>query len=319
MATRQPSKYRPTSSNGSSPATRPKTSYRLFSNRLVAPNGQFNVERQGHSWSPWHDPYHLFLTLPWVHFLSLIGFLYCAANVLFALLYLAGGNGIANADPGDFGDAFFFSVQTMASIGYGAMYPTTLYTNVIVTIEALTGLLGLAMGTGLMFARFSRPTARILFSNVAVVAPHNQVPTLMFRTANQRYNRILEAQIQLILVCNEMTLEGEFMRRFYDLSLVRSRSAIFALSWTAMHPINPDSPLYGKTSEDLEQMEAELVVTLTGLDETFSQTIHARHSYIPSELRWNQRFADIFSVTPEGRRIIDYRYFHETMALSSGL
>jgi inward rectifier potassium channel len=282
--------------------------------RLIDPKGRMSVVRMGPHQAPiWRDPYHLLLTIPWISFLGMLSLLYIFTNALFALAYLLGGDGIENAHPGSFGDAFFFSVQTMASIGYGAMYPKTPYANVLVTIESLVGLLGLAMGTGLMFARFARPTARVLFSRVAVITTHDEQPVLMFRTANQRHNQILEAQMRLTLVRNEINREGQFMRRFYDLNLVRSHSPIFALTWTAMHPIDQSSPLYGMQPENFDEMEAELVVTLTGLDETFSQTIHARHSYIASEVLWNMKFADILSRLPDGRRAIDYSLFHEVM------
>jgi inward rectifier potassium channel len=299
--------------------TRRSTDQNLSSSprpRLVNPKGGMNVVKLGAvrtSW--WRDPYHLLLTISWPRFLGLLSLLYIAANALFAIAYLLGGDGIKNAQPGSFADAFFFSVQTMASIGYGAMYPDTPYANILVTIEALVGLLILAMGTGLMFARFARPTARIMFSKVAVIVPQDQVPTLMFRAANQRYNQVLEAQVRMTLVRNVITTEGEAMRRFYDMRLVRSQTPIFALTWTAMHPIDSDSPLYGITPEALEEMEAEIVITMTGLDETFAQTIHARHSYIPPEILWNMRFNDILLRLPDGRRAIDYNRFHEVVPL----
>ncbi|MCP2730293.1 ion channel [Limnofasciculus baicalensis] len=272
-----------------------------------------NIIRQGSSHSLWHDPYHLLLTIDWYWFLGLIGLAYIMTNALFALLYLAGGDCIQNARHGYFWDAFFFSVQTMASIGYGAMYPLRecTYTNILVTIESITGLMVLTVATGLMFARFSRPTAKVLFSRVAVISPYNGVPTLMFRTANQRHNQILQAELQVTLVRNQVTLEGEFMRRFYDLKLVRSQSLVFALTWTAMHQIDRGSPLYGATAESLAQMEAEIVIMLTGIDDTVSQAIHARYSYMAEELLWNHRFVDILVRKGDGGSVIDYTRFHD--------
>ncbi|MGQ4646043.1 ion channel [Lyngbya aestuarii] len=272
-----------------------------------------NILIKGSSSGYWRDPYHLLLTLEWFPFLALIAVSYVLTNALFALLYLAGGDCIENARPGSLADTFFFSVQTMASIGYGAMYPRTDYANVLVAIEALAGLTGLSMATGLMFARFSRPTARVLFSQVAVVAPYNGVPTLMFRAANERRNQILEAQMGVSLVRNEITAEGYFMRRFYDLKLVRSQTSIFSLTWTVMHKIDESSPLCGFTVESLDEAEAEIVVTLTGLDETVSQTIHARHSYIGSEILWGKSFVDILLRGRDGRRVIDYSRFHDVL------
>lgn len=281
--------------------------------RLVNRDKQrrFDVERRGGSDSYWRDPYHLLLIIDWPWFLAVIALGYILINVLFALLYLLGGDCIENARPGYLQDAFFFSVQTMSSIGYGAMYPRTDYANVLVAIEALAGLTGLSMATGLMFARFSNPTARVLFSRVAVITLYNGVPTLMLRTANERRNQILEAQVKLSLLCDEVTKEGNFMRRFYDLKLVRSETPIFALTWTIMHPIDHNSPLYGITPELFAKMRSEIIVTLTGLDETVSQTIHARYSYIEGEILWNMCFADLFSQKRDGRWLIDYNRFHE--------
>lgn len=272
------------------------------------------VRRSGKQY-PWSDLYHLLLTLPWPLLLTLIAATYLVANVVFAFAYLAGGDCIENAQPGNFLDAFFFSVQTMASIGYGAMYPKTTYAHAVVTIEALVGLLGIAIGTGIMFARFSRPTARVLFSDVAVVGPYEGIPTLMFRAANQRNNQIVEAQVRMTLVRNEVTAEGQFMRRFYDLKLIRGQTPIFALTWMIMHQIDETSPLYGMTAESLAEVEGEIVVTMTGLDGTVSQTVHARHSYIAREIMWNTRFVDILSLTADGQRSIDYTHFHQVIPL----
>lgn len=275
-----------------------------------------DVVRKGLSYSRWrYDPYHILLTLSWAKFIALVSFGYIIANALFALLYIAGGNGIENARPGNFFDAFFFSVQTMASIGYGAMYPKTGYANVLVTVESIVGLFALTMASGIMFARFSLPKAQVIFSRVILITPYNGLPTLMFRVANKRKNWILEAQVRVTLVKNEYTKEGDFMRRFYDLSLVRSESPLFSLSWLVMHEINEDSPLYGVTPQQMIDDEMEIVATFSGIDETVSQTIHARHSYVVEETVWNMRFADILSRTKDGQRAIDYSVFHDTVPL----
>jgi len=279
--------------------------------RIVKRDGRLNIVGFDAWYSYWRDPYHLLLTIPWHGFLALIIVGYFASNFLFALIYLAGGDCIANARPGSLSDAFFFSVQTMNTIGYGTLYPRTFYANIVVTVESLIGLLGVAMGTGLAFARFSRPTARVLFSHVAVIAPFDGVPTLMFRAANQRRNQIVEAQMRVRLVRDEVNQEGEFMRRFHDLKLVRSQNPVFSLSWTAMHPIDEHSPLYGVKAETLAETETMLVITLSGLDETVSQIIHARHSFVAKEILWNMGFVDIVSKTEEGHRFIDYSRFHD--------
>ncbi len=283
--------------------------------RLVSPDRHINIIRIGVSRWDWDDLYHLLITLSWPKFFGLITLLFILTNTLFAIAYLAGGDCIQNAEPGAFKDVFFFSVQTMATIGYGTMSPNTLYANGIVAIEALVGLLGVAMITGLAFSRFARPTAKVLFSRIAVIAPYNGIPTLIFRVANQRYNQILEAEIAVTLARDEITAENQSMRRFYDLNLIRRKSPIFALSWTVMHPIDDSSPLYGFTTEELAQEQVELLVTLTGLDETVSQVIHARHSFIASEILSNMRFVDIISVLPDGRRCVNYHVFHDVIPL----
>jgi inward rectifier potassium channel len=264
-------------------------------------------------YSYWRDPYHLILTIPWHGFTALVVGTYFGTNVLFALLYLAGGDCVANAAPGSFEDRFFFSVQTLGSIGYGAMYPQTTYANWIVTIESLLSLTGIALLTGLAFARFSNPTARVVFSNVATISPHESVPTLSFRTANKRRNQILEAQLKVYLLRDELTAEGQYLRRIHDLRLVRDRSPSFVLSWLALHPIDPDSPLYGVTPEDLQDTNSTVVVTLSGVDETVTQMMYARHTYAPQDIFWNYRFVDMVSKAENGDRYLDYKLFNDVV------
>jgi len=265
---------------------------------------------------PWFgDLYHFMLRLSWCSFLLGGVALYIAANAVFALLYLLQPGAIGNARPGSFADAFFFSVQTIATIGYGQLVPATLYANLLVTIETATGLMFLAIATGLVFARFSRPTARMLFSRIAVIGPHNGQPTLSLRLANQRRNQILQAEVAATLVRDERTEEGVLIRRFYDLTLSRYRSPVFALTFTVMHVIDRDSPLYGASAAALEAQNAELVVTASGIDETIAQRVHARTSYLPDEILWGHRFVDVIGWTEDGRRVIDYRGFHDTVPL----
>ncbi|MGC2413334.1 MAG: ion channel, partial [Stellaceae bacterium] len=267
---------------------------------------------------PWFgDLYHFMLRISWCSFLFGGVGLYILANAGFALLYLLQPRAIANARPGSVADAFFFSVQTMASIGYGQMYPATLYANLIMTLEAASGLLILALATGLVFARFSRPTARILFSRVAVIGPHNGRPTLSLRLANQRRNQILQAEVAATLVRDERTEEGVLIRRFYDLRLARTRSPVFALTFTVMHEIDKDSPLWGASAASLAAQNTELVVTASGIDETIAQRVHARTSYLPHEILWDHRFVDVIGWTDDGRRVINYRGFHDTVPLKA--
>ena len=261
--------------------------------------------------SPLGDLYHSLLTSSWRSFFGLVLAAYLGANAFFALGYLAIGDGIEEARPGSFADAFFFSVQTMATIGYGKMAPRGLSANALVAVEALVGLLGLALVTGMVFAKFSRPTAKVVFSRVAVISAFDGTPSLMFRMANARGNQIVEAQVHLVFLRTERTPEGEEVRRVYDLPLRRSRSAFFQLTWLAVHPIDASSPFHGETTESLRAKEVDLVVSLTGLDGTLSQTVHARHGYSPDEILFGHRFVDVLTWAPDGRRAIDYRKFHD--------
>jgi inward rectifier potassium channel len=285
--------------------------------RILDRDGRINIVRTGAPNSFVGDLYHFLLITSWLRLLALFVLSYLAANAVFAGLYVLGGDSIEGARPGSFADAFFFSVQTMATIGYGKMVPRTLWAHTLVTVESFVGLMGLALATGMIFAKFSRPTARVLFSRHAVITTRDGVPCLMFRMANQRGNQIVEARIHVVLARNETTLEGESLRRLYDLEMMRAQNALFALSWTAIHPLIEDSPLHRATPESLAADEAEIIVSLTGLDETFSQTVHARHSYVADEIAWGARFVDILSRTPDGRRRVDYTRFHDVIRADS--
>lgn len=283
--------------------------------RIVTFGGQIEFVLQGLLYPWWKDLYHWLITMSWPIFLALVVAGYGVVNSLFAMLYVWGGDCIANAQVGAFWDAFFFSVQTMATIGYGAMYPKTPYANALVAIEALVGMVSVAMGTGLMFARFSRPTARVIFSRNVLVKQHNGQPVLMFRTANQRGNQILEARLWVTLVRDERSLEGEEMRRIHDLNLLRDRTPFFALSWTAIHPLDDHSPLRDMTPDWLIASNTLIQITLTGTDETLGQTVHARHNYTAEQVLWNYRFVDIFCRASDGRHYINYDRFHDVCPL----
>jgi inward rectifier potassium channel len=259
------------------------------------------------------DAYHVLLNARWSTVLAGFALAYVAANAMFAAAYLVGGDDIAHARPGSLLDAFFFSVQTMTTIGYGDMAPTTLYANVLVVLEAFLGLVSFALTTGLFFAKFSRPTARVLFSRVAVVSRRDGVLSLMLRMANERANQVLEAQVHLALARTETTIEGERVRRFYDLELARTRTPLFMLTWTVIHPITEQSPLHGATRESLLASDGEIIVSVMGVDETFSQVIHARYAYLADDIVWGARFADIMSLLPDGRRHVDYARFHDVV------
>ncbi len=261
------------------------------------------------------DLYHYLLTASWPMLIVLITGFFFLANVLFALGYYWDG-GIENAHSGSFADMFFFSVQTMATIGYGKMEPVTLFSNILVSFEALFGLLGLAMMTGLTFSKFSRPTARVRFSRYAVIGPRDGKTSLLIRMANVRANRIVEAQIHLVFSRMEMTLEGDSIRRFYELPTTRNRSPLFMLSWTAVHPITEDSPFFAQSRESLAHCSPQLVVSITGLDQTFSQTVHARHAYKMEEIVWGARMFDVLKTAPDGTQSVDYSHFDDIEMLT---
>ncbi|WP_216839338.1 ion channel [Caulobacter sp. S45] len=257
------------------------------------------------------DVYHRLLTLSWWRFFLLWVGIYLGVNFVFAVLYWVQPGGLINARPWSFEDAFFFSVQTLGTIGYGTMSPHSTFANLLVTAEAFFSLALTAVGTGLIFARISRPTARVMFSRIAVVTPRDGVRTLMFRAANTRVNQILEAEVSISLARTVTTLEGISYRGFYALQPLRSRSPLFALSWTVMHVIDETSPLYGVDDAALLAENAELIVVISGVDETFAQRIHTRHSYLPHEIRWDRGFADILTMDEHGHRVIDYGRFHD--------
>ncbi|HKT52842.1 MAG TPA: ion channel [Caulobacteraceae bacterium] len=256
------------------------------------------------------DLYHRVLTMSWWRFTLLMAAVYLGANAVFAELYLIDPRGVAGARPGAFADAFFFSVQTLSTIGYGAMVPKSLYANCVMTAEAFFALGIVALATGLIFARVSRPTARVMFSRVAVIVPYEGAPTLMFRAANQRGNQILEAEASVNLLRETISPEGQIFRRFQALPLLQAKSPMFTLSWTMMHRIDDASPLSGETAQSLMDRGAEIVVSLSGVDDIFAQRIYARHAYLPEEIVWDRPFEDVLSFDEVGRRVVDYTRFH---------
>jgi inward rectifier potassium channel len=260
----------------------------------------------------WEDAYHLFLTAPWWRVVVGIVAAYLATNLAFAAAYAEVG-GIENLERGDFAGAFFFSVQTIGTIGYGRLAPVSFGANMLVVIESLLGLLGFALATGLMFAKFSRPTSRVLWSRCAVVTVWDGAPALLFRMANRRKSQIVEAQMSVALLVSDTTAEGNSIRRIHDLKLLRSRSPFFALTWTAIHPLTPDSPFAARSREELRKGDALVVASLTGLDETMMQTVHSRRAYAIEDIVWNARFADVIGTLPDGRQGVDYRKFHDVV------
>jgi inward rectifier potassium channel len=272
--------------------------------------GGVDVLKYGVPRRPLQDLYYFLLTSPWWVLFALILLVYLTTNALFATVYVLDG-GIENARPGSFRDAYFFSVQTMATIGYGKMVPESTLSNIVVTLEALFGLVTLALATGLMFAKFSQPRARVIWSRNAVITSRDGVRSLIVRLANERSTGLVEAQLRLVLLREEVTAEGESIRRFHSLPLARSSTAVFALSWTAIHPIDSASPLYGATNDSLRAGNALIVASLLGLEEATAQTVHARHTWTADQVLIDHRFRDIFAFNPAGVRTVDYALFHD--------
>lgn len=270
-----------------------------------------DVVRVGTSTPYLADLYHLLLVCSWRRLLLTIASVYAAINASFAALYVAGGDCLAGARPGSFADAFFFSVQTFSTIGYGTMAPKTAYASAVVTLEAFVGLITVAMATGLMFAKFSRPTARVLFSDKMLVGTRNGKPTLMLRMANERGNDLIEATFRVTVLKPEVTDEGETIRKLHDVKLIRSDTPLFTVSFTAFHVIDEESPLWGVTEETMERDLLRFIVTVTGLDGTYAQTIHARRIYLANDVAWGGRFVDVLSTLPDGRMQIDLAKFHQ--------
>lgn len=262
----------------------------------------------------WQDLYHRALTISWPVFFSSLAFVFLVLNSIFASLYEFGGSAIANQNPKGFAGAFFFSVETLATVGYGDMHPQTLYGHLVATLEIFVGMSGIALATGLIFARFSRPRAKIMFSRFAIVRPIDGQTTLMVRTANARQNVIVEARARLRLMRVERSTEGYVLRKIYDLKLVRDQQPMFYLGWNLMHVIDESSPLFGETPESLDAQDASLLLTIEGSDENTSQTMQARFSWPADDIRWQHRFVDLIREV-NGVSHIDYSHFDDVEPL----
>ena len=285
--------------------------------RLLNRDGSFNVVRHGLGPLESLSPYHTLLNASWHRLLASMAAGYLVINALFALGYvLCGPDALldsAGMTPGDqFARAFFFSVETFATIGYGTIAPAGWGAHLLMVAESLVGLLAAALAAGVIFARFARPTARVRFSRTAVVAPYQTGNAFMFRLANERASELVELQATVLLSRMEDDGRGGRVRRFADLRLERRRVTFFPLAWTVVHPIDDQSPLFGVGPDELVANEAEFLVLLSGLDETFAQTVHARTSYKPEEIVWNARFSSVFdSPAPGGQVSIDIRRLNE--------
>jgi inward rectifier potassium channel len=258
-----------------------------------------------------HDLFHHFMTVSWPRLFATLAAFFIVFDLLFGFLYYLVPGCIANLNPGGFAGDFFFSVETLATVGYGEMHPETFYGHSIAMIEIFVGLMSLALITGLMFARFSRPQARFLFTKNAVVRPVAGKPTLIFRAANERQNVVQDASARLRMLRDEVTEEGYRIRRIVDLPLLRSQHPMFSLGWTIMHVIDDASPLSSETAESLSNSKTAFILSLSGTDENTGQTLMARSEYSSADIRWNSTFHDILEEAPDGTIHVDYSKFHD--------
>jgi inward rectifier potassium channel len=285
--------------------------------RLLNRDGTFNVRREGLRFWESLSAYHFLLTMSWPKFFSVIVGAYLAANAAFAAIYVALGDGTLSGVHsttlgGRFTEAFFFSVHTLATIGYGTVTPLSLIANIVVTIETLIGLVGVAVMAGISFARFSRPVAGIVFSRNAVIAPYRGGRAFMFRIVNPRSKQLVQLETKVLLSRKKRGGAAANDREFLNLKLERESVVFFPLSWTIVHPIDKDSPLADWNGEELMECDAEFLVLLNAFDETFSQTVHTRSSYKAGEIIWGAKFSSMFNPTrSDGDISVDIRKLHD--------
>jgi inward rectifier potassium channel len=280
----------------------------------IKPEGaDYEIKVVGDRPTPLRDFYHGLLKAPWWATIAAISATFLAANAIFAVAFLNVG-GVSHAAPASFRDAFFFSVQTMGTIGYGAMFPDSTGANVLVVAESLTSLLLTALATGLVFAKFSRSTARFVFSKHAVISPHNGVPTLAFRLGNQRGNQLVDAQIRLVMIRTEQTAEGGTFYKMLDLMPTRARALSLSRSWNVLHIIDAGSPLAGETPASTALKEIELQVMVIGLDDITMQTVHTSYRYFAKDILWGARMTDVLTEIDSGHLVLDLRRFHDVEA-----
>ena len=274
--------------------------------------GQVEFVRVNAEGIDWRDAYQWLLGLTWPRFAGFVAVVYVSLNLLFAALYYIGEKSIAGMTPGSFVEAFFFSVQTLATVGYGHMYPQTLYGHIVTTVEVMCGVFLLAVMTGLIFVRFSRPTARILFSKCVVIAPLNGKPTLMVRVANLRQHSMVEAEFRIMFNRDEPLLEGGDFRFFYTLKLQFDRLPTFPAALTLRHVIDEQSPLYGATPESLEKGRALLIASVVGIDPVIPASVQIDHDYTSRDFRFGERFVEIYTDHNDGVLTVDYGKLHDT-------
>jgi inward rectifier potassium channel len=278
--------------------------------------GKSTVLTAGLAPSFWTDVYHVAMTARLPFFVAGIGVAFAVTNGVFALLYWIKPDAIANS-AGNFENLFYFSVETITTVGYGELFPQTRYGHIVVGAEVFTGLFFSATMLGLIFARMSRPRARLLFAQRLVVGVHEGQPTLFARVANARLNILASASARMWVLLSTESAEGTRFRRFEELKLIRSENPTFALSWTVLHPIDAASPLHGRTAGDLAGMNALFLIIITGHDEASGQTVQARESYLSSEISWDHRYVDVLSTAPDGSPLLDYARFHDVEPLGA--
>ena len=278
--------------------------------------GQFEFLKVNVGRREWRDVYHWVLSLSWPQFTAFISGVYVVINLVFAALYTIGGNCIDGLPPGSLLAAFFFSVETLATVGYGHAYPATLYGHSLTTIEIMLGMFWLAVITGLIFVRFSRPTARIEFSDTVVIAPFDGQPTLMIRVANLRHHSMVEAEFRIMFMRDEAILEDDNFRKFYLLKLHFDRLIVFPTALTLRHTIDETSPLYGETAETLLASQARLVASIVCIETVIPASVQSQRDYTWRDIRFGERFVEIYKETSDGKLTVDYGRLHETEPVS---
>src|SRR5215472_8647595 len=274
--------------------------------------GQFEFVKINAKKFDWRDTYHFILTLTWSGFSGLIFGIYLLINVVFAALYMLDAHAVAEMPPGSFLHAFFFSVETLATFGYGHMYPDSIYGHMISMLEIMVGMFGLAVITGLIFVRFSRPTARIYFSKVAVIAPFDGVPNLMIRVANLRHHAMVEPEFRMVLLRSTITAEGDDVRRFRSLKLDFDHLITFPAVLTVRHRIDEESPLFGMTPQDFQQQDIRILASIVGIETVIVAPVQGFGDYNCDQIEWNRRFVEIYGQNDEGEWTVDYGRIDET-------
>ncbi|MCZ4223320.1 ion channel [Pedobacter rhodius] len=284
--------------------------------RVLNTDGTPNIERTGLPWFKFDDTYTRLVTMSWPRFFFIILIAYLIVNTLFAIAYnvigienLNGAKGTTLRD--QFFDAFFFSAQTISTVGYGHISPQGFITSILAAFESMLGLLAFALATGLLYGRFSRPTSKVSFSKKMVVAPYQNHKGLMCRLVNMRRNSLIDVEVQMVITFNE-TVNGKLKRSFYPLKLERSKISVLSLNWTLVHPIDEDSPIFEKTLDELKVAEVEIFVILRAFDDTFAQTIHTRTSYQDEDIEWDAKFTVMHHHNEAGKTVMDYSLFDST-------